>query len=172
MRHHKTGSQSREWLYRLEDTPLGPLSLYFTAAGLSALEFGGPKPRSGQAPLPASLKPVIEKVKQELADYFAGRSTDFSKLSLDPRGTAFQLKVWQELRKIPRGSAISYRELARRAGSPKGFRAVGQANAANPIPLIIPCHRVIAADGTLGGYSSGLERKRWLLRHEGAMSGG
>jgi methylated-DNA-[protein]-cysteine S-methyltransferase len=104
-----------------------------------------------------------------LTDYFAGRPTDFSSLSLDPRGTAFQLKVWQELRQIPRGSAISYRELARRVGSPKGYRAVGQANAANPLPLIIPCHRVIAADGSLGGYSSGLDRKSWLLEHEGAM---
>jgi methylated-DNA-[protein]-cysteine S-methyltransferase len=169
MRRSKAGSESREWLYRLEETPLGPLNLYFTAAGLSALEFGGPEAGSGQAPPPPSLKPMIEKVKQQLADYFAGLPTDFSTLSLDPRGTAFQLRVWQELRQIPRGKAISYRELARRVGSPKGYRAVGQANAANPLPLIIPCHRVIAADGTLGGYSSGLDRKSWLLKHEGAM---
>ena len=77
--------------------------------------------------------------------------------------------MWQELRRIPWGQTISYGELARRAGNPKAYRAVGQANAVNPIPLIVPCHRVIAADGSLGGYSSGLDRKRWLLEHEGAM---
>jgi O-6-methylguanine DNA methyltransferase len=169
MHRNKAGSKSREWRYRLEETPLGPLNLYFTEAGLSALEFGGPEPETGDSPPPAALLPMIEAVQQKLADYFAGRPPDFSTLSLDPRGTAFQLKVWQELRKIPRGGAISYRELAIRAGRPRAARAVGQANAANPIPLIIPCHRVIAADGTLGGYSSGLDRKRWLLEHEGAM---
>jgi methylated-DNA-[protein]-cysteine S-methyltransferase len=99
--------------------------------------------------------------------YFNGSRTDFAALTLDPQGTPFQLRVWQELRRIPWGQAISYGELARRVGNPKAARAVGQANAVNPIPLIIPCHRVIAADGSLGGYSSGLERKRWLLHHEG-----
>jgi methylated-DNA-[protein]-cysteine S-methyltransferase len=78
-------------------------------------------------------------------------------------------RVWQELQRIPRGQAISYKELAQRIGNPKASRAVGGANGSNPIPLIIPCHRVINADGSLGGYSSGLDRKRWLLRHEGAL---
>ena len=73
------------------------------------------------------------------------------------------------MQRIPRGRTISYKELAQRAGSPKAFRAAGQANGRNPIPIIVPCHRVIAADGTLGGYASGLDRKRWLLKHEGAM---
>jgi methylated-DNA-[protein]-cysteine S-methyltransferase len=111
----------------------------------------------------------MEAVNKELAAYFAGLPTDFAAVPLDPQGTPFQLRVWEELRRIPKGATISYRELARRVGSPKGFRAVGQANAVNPLPLIIPCHRVIAADGSLGGYSSGLDKKRWLLEHEGAM---
>jgi methylated-DNA-[protein]-cysteine S-methyltransferase len=113
------------------------------------------------------MDPVIRVVK-ELYGFFAGEPTDFRDLPLDLQGTPFQLRVWQELRRIPWGDTISYRELARRAGSPRAFRAVGQANACNPIPIIIPCHRVISADGGLGGYSSGLWRKRWLLDHEGA----
>jgi methylated-DNA-[protein]-cysteine S-methyltransferase len=108
----------------------------------------------------------MELTSRELARYFAG-SADFHTLTLDLHGTPFQLRVWQELRRIPWGATISYRELARRVGRPQAFRAVGQANGANPIPIIIPCHRVIAANGSLGGYSSGLERKRWLLKHEG-----
>ncbi len=161
---------SKEWGFCLPKTPLGPLRLCFTERGLSALEFAGkeaPPLSDHDAPLP-HLKPLIEVAKQELRLYFAGTSTDFAALSLDPRGTPFQLRVWQELRRIPWGQTISYKELARRVGSPKASRAVGQANAVNPIPLIIPCHRVINADGGLGGYSSGLDRKGWLLRHEGA----
>lgn len=110
----------------------------------------------------------MEAVRLKLAAYFDGHSPDFTSFSLDLHGTPFQLRVWQELRKVPYGTTISYRELARRVGSPKAFRAVGQANAVNPLPIIIPCHRVINADGALGGYSSGLDRKFWLLRHEGA----
>ncbi len=166
MRRKKANSQSREWLYRFGETPLGPLCLYFTEQGLSALEFGCPTPEG--PPPPPALVPVIDAVKKALADYFAGVPTDFATLTLDPRGTPFQRRVWQELRRIPRGGTISYGELARRVGNPKAPRAVGQANAVNPLPIIIPCHRVIAGDGSLGGYSSGLDRKRWLLRHEGA----
>jgi methylated-DNA-[protein]-cysteine S-methyltransferase len=167
----KPPSHQKEWLVHLAKTPVGPLRLYFTDRGLSALEFAGetssPVPESD--PAPPYLKPLIEAVKQQLKAYFAGVPTDFSTLALDPQGTPFQLRVWRELRRIPRGQAISYRELAERLGNAKASRAVGQANGANPIPLIIPCHRVINANGSLGGYSSGLERKRWLLKHEGAM---
>jgi methylated-DNA-[protein]-cysteine S-methyltransferase len=164
-------NHQQEWLVHLAETPVGPLRLYFTEQGLTALEFAGegssPAP-ANDAP-PAQLKPLIAAVKQQLKSYFEGIPTDFVDLALAPQGTPFQLRVWQELRRIPRGQAISYKELARRVGNPRATRAVGQANGRNPIPLIIPCHRVIAADGSLGGYSSGLERKRWLLRHEGAM---
>jgi methylated-DNA-[protein]-cysteine S-methyltransferase len=166
----KAAKHNKEWLVFLAETPVGSLKLFFTDRGLTALEFAGkgaslaPEP---DAP-PPHLKPLVEAAKRELIAYLNGSPTDFTALTLDPRGTPFQLRVWQELRRIPRGQTISYGELARRVGSPKASRAVGQANAVNPIPLIIPCHRVIAADGSLGGYSSGLDRKRWLLRHEGA----
>jgi methylated-DNA-[protein]-cysteine S-methyltransferase len=142
----------------------------FSDRGLAALEFAGDDSVSmlPDEALPNHLMPLIDAVRRELSAYFAGAPTDFASLTLDPRGTPFQLRVWQELRRIPWGQTISYGELARRVGNPKASRAVGQANAVNPIPLIVPCHRVIAADGSLGGYSSGLDRKRWLLDHEGA----
>ena len=148
-----------------------PLKLYFSDQGLTALDFAGEDAAPAPSPdsYPPHLQPLVEAAKQELTAYFAGALTDFADLTLDPQGTPFQRRVWQELRRIPRGQAISYKELAQRLGKPKACRAVGQANGRNPIPLIIPCHRVIAADGSLGGYSSCLERKRWLLRHEGAM---
>jgi O-6-methylguanine DNA methyltransferase len=106
-----------------------------------------------------------------LADYFSGSPAAFPSLPLEVRGTAFQLRVWQELRQIPWGANLSYGELARRVGNPKASQAVGQALSANPIALIIPCHRVIKADGSLGGYRGGLERKRWLLEHEQLRGG-
>ena len=167
----KKKGQLQEWVSCLPETPLGTLRLYFTDRGLAALEFAGDGPvlwLSDDVP-PNHLMPLVEAVRRELSAYFAGVRTDFAALTLDPRSTPFQLRVWQELRRIPWGQTISYGELARRVGNPKASRAVGQANAVNPIPLIIPCHRVIAVDGGLGGYSSGPNRKRWLLRHEGAM---
>jgi methylated-DNA-[protein]-cysteine S-methyltransferase len=167
----KSPNHDKEWLVYLSDTTMEPLRLYFSDQGLTALEFAGedapPAPEDNAAP--AYLQPLIEAAKRELTAYFAGAPTDFAALPLDPQGTPFQRRVWQELRRIPRGQAISYKELAKRIGKPRASRAVGQANAVNPIPIIVPCHRVIAADGSLGGYSSGLERKRWLLRHEGAI---
>jgi methylated-DNA-[protein]-cysteine S-methyltransferase len=166
----KSPQGAKEWMVFLAGTPVGSLKLFFTDRGLAALEFAGEgaalAPQQG-AP-PPHLKPLIEAAKKELIAYFNGSRTDFTSLTLDPQGTPFQLRVWQELRRIPWGQAISYGELARRVGNPKASRAVGQANAVNPIPLIIPCHRVIAADGSLGGYSSGPDRKRLLLQHEGA----
>ena len=169
MRSSRIKHQSQEYVFCLPETPLGPLRFSFTDRGLTALEFAGDGPVSlvADAALPNHLLPLIEAVRRELSAYFAGVATDFAALTLDPQGTPFQLRVWQELRRIPWGRTISYGELARRVGKPKASRAVGQANAVNPIPLIVPCHRVIAADGGLGGYSSGLDRKRWLLRHEG-----
>jgi len=171
MRAPRMKKQSQEWVFCLPETPLGPLWFFFTDRGLAALVFAGDGPVSllPDDSLPNHLMPLIEAVRRELSTYFAGVPTDFASLSLDPRGTPFQLRVWQELRRIPWGQTISYGELARRVGNPKASRAVGQANAVNPIPLIIPCHRVIAGDGSLGGYSSGPDRKRWLLRHEGAI---
>jgi methylated-DNA-[protein]-cysteine S-methyltransferase len=165
----KSPQPGKEWMVFLAGTPVGSLKLSFTDRGLAALEYAGEGAAltPEQDALPPHLKPHIEAAKRELIAYFNGSRTDFATLTLDPQGTPFQLRVWQELHRIPWGQTISYGELARRVGNPKASRAVGQANAVNPIPVIIPCHRVIAADGSLGGYSSGLERKSWLLRHEG-----
>jgi len=109
--------------------------------------------------------PPLERARGELSEYFAGVRRDFT-VPLDLRGTAFQLSVWHALAEIPYGTTCSYADIARAAGSPKAFRAVGLANGANPVPIIIPCHRVIAADGTIGGYGGGLEAKRRLLAFE------
>lgn len=99
--------------------------------------------------------------------YFAGEIHALDGLEVDPVGTPFQRRVWSALRAIPAGSTISYQELAQRIGSPSAVRAVGAANGANPIPVVIPCHRVIGSRGSLVGYGGGLQRKDWLLRHEG-----
>jgi methylated-DNA-[protein]-cysteine S-methyltransferase len=125
---------------------------------------------AGEAPdlLPDRRLPTADtlRVIDQLADYFSGKRKEFD-LELAPRGTAFQLAVWNALREIPYGDTISYAELARRIGKPSAVRAVGAANGANPIPVIIPCHRVIGSNGTLTGYGGGIERKQWLLALEG-----
>ena len=159
-------------------TPLGPISLAFSATGLTNLTFPGKNVISQNAPEKSTSKPqslpedTLQKwhnqVAQALEKYFAGKPASFEDLPLDLEGSPFHLRVWGELRKIPPGETVSYQELARRLGNPKAARAVGQACGANPLPLIVPCHRVIAANGTLGGFSSGLEHKRWLLAHEHA----
>jgi methylated-DNA-[protein]-cysteine S-methyltransferase len=107
---------------------------------------------------------------EQLGAYFAGERTEFD-LPLAPSGTAFQLAVWEELTRIPYGKTVSYGEVAAALGkSLIASRAVGLANGRNPISIIVPCHRVIGADGTLTGYGWGLDRKEWLLRHEGALA--
>ncbi len=109
--------------------------------------------------------PVLKDTAIQLEEYFARERTVFD-IPMDPAGTTFQKEVWAELSKIPYGETISYGELARRVGRPKGPRAVGQANGKNPIPIIVPCHRVLATNG-LGGYAGGLAMKRSLLAVEG-----
>ena len=159
---------SQTWTYCLADTPLGPLGLTFTRRGLAALSFGDAAgARAQEQPLPSSLAPLKDAAVQALMNYFAGVSTSFRDLPLDLQGTPFQSRVWRKLRTVPWGTTLSYQALATLLGTPRAPRAVGQALGANPLPIIIPCHRVIAQDGSLGGYSSGLERKRWLLTHEG-----
>jgi methylated-DNA-[protein]-cysteine S-methyltransferase len=105
-------------------------------------------------------------LESSLAAYFEGDLAAIDDLEVDVGGTPFQLRVWKALRTIPAGETISYRELARRAGAPEAMRAAGNANGRNPVSIVIPCHRVIHADGTIGGYGGGLPRKRWLLDHE------
>ena len=104
-----------------------------------------------------------------LRDYFDGDLAALDRVEVDTGGTGFQRAIWEALRRIKVGTSISYSVLAARVGRPLAVRAVGAANGSNPIPVIIPCHRVIAADGTLCGYGGGLDRKRWLLQHEGAL---
>ena len=110
--------------------------------------------------------PLLKDGERQLTEYFAGRRQTFD-LPLGPHGTAFQWRVWFALQKIPYGCTISYKQLAQGVNCPQGFRAVGMANRANPLPIIIPCHRVIASDGSLGGYIGGSELKRALLHMEG-----
>lgn len=110
--------------------------------------------------------PVIEQTREWLRGYFAGESADISGLALEMRGAPFELRVWSALRKIPAGTTTSYGAIAREIGSPDASRAVGMANGANPIAIIVPCHRVIGSNGTLTGYGGGLETKSWLLGHE------
>jgi methylated-DNA-[protein]-cysteine S-methyltransferase len=141
------------------ETPIGPLHAVVDDDGrLLELGFREPKDWTPRA-LPAT-------VVSQLADYFSGRRKTFD-LELAPRGTPFQRAVWSALCAIPYGDTISYAELAHRIGKPAAVRAVGAANGANPIPVIIPCHRVIGSNGSLTGYGGGIERKQWLLAHEG-----
>ncbi|HEV8628830.1 MAG TPA: methylated-DNA--[protein]-cysteine S-methyltransferase [Thermoanaerobaculia bacterium] len=150
------------------DSPVGPLTAVVDEQGdLAELSFHGVPPPAGEGG-DAAGGPAMKRVRTELQDYFAGRRRDFS-LPLAPRGTVFQRRVWAELCRIPYGATISYRELAARLGNPAACRAVARANATNPIAIVIPCHRVIGADGSLTGYGGGLDRKRWLLEREGAL---
>lgn len=122
--------------------------------------------------LPQRETPVLREAVRQLAAYFSGKLREFD-LPLHPEGSPFRMAVWEQLRQIPWGQTISYGELARRIGKPGACRAVGGANRHNPIPIIIPCHRVIAADGTIGGYSGNCggstELKRALLKLEGVI---
>jgi methylated-DNA-[protein]-cysteine S-methyltransferase len=109
---------------------------------------------------------IVERTRRWLADYFAGIGANAGLLPLDVRGAPFELRVWAELRDIPPGTTVSYGEIAKRLGSAGAARAVGMANGANPIAVVIPCHRVVGASGSLTGYGGGLDRKAWLLDHE------
>lgn len=115
-----------------------------------------------------SKTPVIDQCITELDEYFSGHRKFFS-FEMDLRGTEFQIKVWSELLNIPFGKTISYEELAIRVGNIKSIRAVGLANGQNPIAIVVPCHRVIGKSGELVGYGGGLDKKIWLLQHEGAL---
>ncbi|MCC6990443.1 MAG: methylated-DNA--[protein]-cysteine S-methyltransferase [Acidobacteria bacterium] len=151
--------------YTVFDSPVGSLMLAGDESVLRELWFL--QGRQHTAPNPAwseSARAFAEPVRQ-LKAYFAGRLRAFD-LAVDPAGTAFQTRVWTALREIPYGETISYGELARRIGDPKAVRAVGLANGANPVSIVIPCHRVIGANGTLVGYGGGLPIKRALLSLE------
>src|SRR5262249_49797563 len=144
------------------ESPIGTLLLVGDDAGLRSIRF--PREHRGAAPDRAWVRDdrALAPAARQLRDYFAGRRASFE-LTLAPRGTEFQLRVWSELEKIPYGVTISYGELARRVGNPRASRAVGLANGSNPLPIVIPCHRVIGSDGRLTGYGGGLAIKERLL---------
>jgi len=150
-------------------SPVGPLYLAATDAGLTHLLFS---PQAQRVPAAAAALgtggEILREAEQQLADYFAGRRRSFE-LPLAPSGTEFQLATWRELGRIPYGTTLSYREVAHRLGKPQAVRAVGAANGANRISIIVPCHRVIGSDGSLVGYGGGLAIKRRLLALEGVQ---
>ncbi len=149
------------------ESPVGTLLLTAADDKLTGLYL----PREDRAPDPSWAEggAFLDEVQRQLGGYFAGRLEAFD-MPVDPGGTAWQRRVWNELARIPYGHTISYQELARRAENPTAVRAAGAANGRNPISIVIPCHRVIGANGTLTGYSGGLDAKRWLLGHEGVLA--
>jgi O-6-methylguanine DNA methyltransferase len=187
---HLRAGHARERVVSMEtihftklDSPVGPLFLAASGKGLTALEFDARLP--GQQtirPNPRDLRTEHKRLRfeeddnalqdyaRELEEYFAGQRRNFS-FSLDLRGTDFQVACWNALLAIPYGETRTYADIARAVNRPQGFRAVGMANNRNPIAIVVPCHRVIASDGTLCGYGGGLDIKRKLLELEGALSG-
>lgn len=160
-------------------SPIGDLTLHVAGGALTAVHFGGASNRESGASnaesaapetsADAPVEPALQAAAEQLAAYFAGELREFA-LQLRPVGTPFQLAVWEALRHIPYGETVSYGELAVRLGRPGASRAVGRANALNPLPVVVPCHRVIGADGTLTGYAGGLSAKRMLLALEAGAS--
>ncbi len=162
---------------RTFDSPLGPMLAAASDAGICLHEF------TDRPMLPAQLAavrrrigppgdgdhPLLEQLRRELNEYFAGERREFG-VPLDAPGSAFQERVWSELREIPYGETISYRQLAERVGAARAPRAVGRANGANRLAIVIPCHRVVTATGRLGGYGGGVDRKEWLLRLEAGQN--
>lgn len=147
-------------------SPVGPITLVASPTGLRAVVWGGDDTDEADVvDATPGRTPILDEAARQLDDYFAGRRLDFD-LPLEPAGTDFQLAVWRVLRGIPYGRTISYGEQARRLGDPKKARAVGGANGRNPLGIVVPCHRVIGADGSLTGFASGVESKKWLLEHE------
>jgi methylated-DNA-[protein]-cysteine S-methyltransferase len=157
--------------YTYIDSPIGRLLLVSDGEALIRIDMDVPdrpsrdldgwKCDANAAPLP--------EVARQLGEYFAGVRREFD-LPLRLEGTEFQRCAWRGLTQIPYGETVSYGEQAKRLGNPNASRAVGLANGRNPIPIVVPCHRVIGADGSLTGFGGGIERKRWLLAHEGAFA--
>ncbi len=157
------------------DSPVGGITVHIAGDALILLDFADCAARTqrllhrrfGDTQPERKDNPL--EIRERVAAYFAGDWGAFDDLPLDPGGTEFQREVWAGLRRIPPGQAISYAALAKSIRRPAAVRAVGRANALNPIAIVVPCHRVIGKDGTLTGYAGGLKRKEWLLRHEGAL---
>jgi methylated-DNA-[protein]-cysteine S-methyltransferase len=159
---------------RTVDSPIGPLTMATRADRLCLLHFGADEQAAARAL--ARWFPGVVQVSGSgptsagtaLSEYFAGRIEALDRIEVEMNGTAFQIRVWNALRVVPPGTTTSYGEIARRIGAPSAVRAVGAANGANPIAIVVPCHRIIGGNGSLTGYGGGLERKQWLLQHERA----
>lgn len=148
-------------------SPFGKLSIQTSSVGITSVCFTNEQlddDRPNEGP-----DPLLDQCTTELDEYFSGSRKEFT-VPLDAAGTDFQKQVWDELKKIPFGHATSYQKIASNLGDPNKIRAVGNANGKNPIAIIVPCHRVIGADGKLVGYAGGLDKKRQLLRFEGAIA--
>jgi methylated-DNA-[protein]-cysteine S-methyltransferase len=161
----------------VEDSPVGRLTLAATPVGVVRIEFGGSDELLAElareiSPRVLHLPARLDEARRELEEYFAGRRRTFD-LALDRRlSHGYRRDVLETLsREVPYGQTVSYKDLAERTGHPKASRAVGSAMATNPIPIVVPCHRVLRTGGALGGYGGGLDIKVWLLRHEGALLG-
>ena len=156
-------------------SPLGSLLLAHAGGHLCALDFQDYEMRFRKAltqrfgGVAMIQKPLPDAIHDALQAYLAGSADALREVPVHASGTRFQQQVWAALRRIPAGETWSYAELARAIGQPGASRAVGMANARNPVAIVIPCHRVIGSDGQLTGYAGGTERKRWLLEHEGAL---
>jgi methylated-DNA-[protein]-cysteine S-methyltransferase len=163
-----------EVLYAECDSPIGPLQLASDGRAITALYMNpqrhAPPDRHRWRAVSAESVPVLRDGLRQLAEYFEGARRAFT-LPLALVGTVMQQRVWMALRDIPFGETVSYGTIARRIGHPAASRAVGAANGRNPIAIIVPCHRVIGADGSLTGFGGGLDRKRWLLTHEARVRG-
>jgi methylated-DNA-[protein]-cysteine S-methyltransferase len=159
----RTQEDPTMWFCR-QDSPLGRLLMTSDGSALTGLYFddGRDVPVVGRDWREDGGAEPFEAVRQQLTEYFEGQRTSFD-LSLRPRGTDFQQRIWQVIAQVPFGELISYRELATRAGSPQASRAAGLATGRNPISIIIPCHRIVGSSGSLTGYGGGLPRKRMLL---------
>ncbi len=157
--------EPEEIFYTLMHSPVGPLLLAATQKGIYQLLFDTRVPVAHQDQVWLESQEHLRRCEEQLMAYFRGELRQFT-VPLDLRGTAFQVRCWEALCRIPYGTTRSYAELAREVGSPQAFRAVGQANHNNPVSIIVPCHRVIGANGTLTGYGGGLSMKEKLLRLE------
>ena len=164
-------------LHRLRyRSPIGPIECLFDDESLVALDFEATSSRTlallerNLGALEIDAAPDRLRLADTLDRYFAGELRALDTLQVRRYGTKFQQKVWSALRKIPAGETTSYRALATKLNVSKAQRAVGAATGANPISLVVPCHRVIGSDGTLVNYGGGIDRKRWLLKHEGALA--